>query len=89
MHSNGEDEVNVLVNRIFTILVVIGIPLSVIGSILHRPSVIMFVVYCLTIIALAGSMGRATESLAIVAGPGMGSIKCNIWKCSELIISIY
>jgi Ca2+:H+ antiporter len=82
--------VNGLVNRIFTIFVIIGIPLSVIGSILHWPSVIMFVVYCLTIIALAGFMGRATESLAIVAGPRIGGLlNATFGNAVELIISIF
>jgi Ca2+:H+ antiporter len=82
--------VNVLVNRIFTIIVLIGIPLSVLGSILHWPSVIMFGVYCLTIIALAGFMGRATESLAIVAGPRIGGLlNATFGNAVELIISIF
>ncbi|MGM0875954.1 MAG: calcium/proton exchanger [Bacillota bacterium] len=79
-----------MVNRIFTIIVLIGIPLSVLGGILHWPSVIMFGVYCLTIIALAGFMGRATESLAIVAGPRIGGLlNATFGNAVELIISIF
>jgi Ca2+:H+ antiporter len=82
--------VNVLVNRLFSIVVLIGVPLSVLGSFLHWPSVIMFVVYCLTIIALAGFMGRATESLAIVAGPRIGGLlNATFGNAVELIISIF
>ncbi len=55
-------------NRIFTILVFAGVPLSVLGSLLHWPSVLMFGVHCITIVALASFMGRSTESLAIVGG---------------------
>ncbi|WP_010677796.1 calcium/proton exchanger [Bacillus timonensis] len=77
-------------NRLFLILVVIGVPLSIIGSLLHWPAVIMFVVYCLTIIALAGFMGRATESLAIVAGPRIGGLlNATFGNAVELIISIF
>jgi Ca2+:H+ antiporter len=72
------------------IIVLIGIPLSVLGSILHFPSVIMFGVYCLTIIALAGFMGRATESLAIVTGPRIGGLlNATFGNAVELIISIF
>ncbi|QGQ44244.1 calcium/proton exchanger [Metabacillus sediminilitoris] len=79
-----------MVNRLFLIIALIGVPLSVLGSIFHWPSVIMFIVYCLTIIALAGFMGRATESLAIVAGPRIGGLlNATFGNAVELIISIF
>ena len=79
-----------MLNKIFLILVAIGVPLSVIGSLLHWPSVIMFVVYCLTIIALASFMGRATESLAVVLGPRIGGLlNATFGNAVELIISIF
>jgi len=79
-----------MTNKIFLILVLIGVPLSVIGSLLHWPSVVMFVVYCLTIIALASFMGRATESLAIVMGPRIGGLlNATFGNAVELIISIF
>ena len=79
-----------MVNKIFLVLVIAGVPLSVIGSILHWPSVIMFAVYCLTIIALAGFMGRATESLAVVLGPRVGGLlNATFGNAVELIISIF
>ncbi|WP_226528580.1 calcium/proton exchanger [Metabacillus niabensis] len=79
-----------MVNRVFTIFVLIGVPLSIAGSLMHWPSVLMFVVYCLTIIALAGFMGRATESLAIVAGPRIGGLlNATFGNAVELIISIF
>jgi Ca2+:H+ antiporter len=50
----------------------------------------MFGVYCLTIIALAGFMGRATESLAIVTGPRVGGLlNATFGNAVELIISIF
>jgi Ca2+:H+ antiporter len=77
-------------NKIFMILMIIGIPLSVIGSFLHWPTILMFIVYCLTIIALASLMGRATESLAIVAGPRIGGLlNATFGNAVELIISIF
>ncbi|MBE6182842.1 calcium/proton exchanger [Heyndrickxia ginsengihumi] len=77
-------------NRVFSILVFIGVPISVIGALLHWPSVLMFVIYCLTIVALASFMGRATESLAIIAGPRIGGLlNATFGNAVELIISIF
>ncbi|MFC0272888.1 calcium/proton exchanger [Metabacillus herbersteinensis] len=82
--------VNHLLNRLFFLVVVIGVPLSVIGSLMHWPYVLMFVIYCITIVALAGFMGRATESLAIVAGPRVGGLlNATFGNAVELIISIF
>ncbi len=76
-------------NKIFLIVALIGVPLSVLGKTLHWPQTIMFAVYCITIIALAGFMGRATESLAIVSGPRIGGLlNATFGNAVELIISI-
>ncbi len=77
-------------NKIFMLLVLAGIPLSVVGTLMHWPSVILFVIYCLTIIALASFMGRATESLAIVTGPTIGGLlNATFGNAVELIISVF
>ncbi|TMU85023.1 calcium/proton exchanger [Bacillus sp. BHET2] len=77
-------------NKVFTLLVLAGVPVSVIGSLLHWPSVIMFVIYCVTIIALAAFMGRSTESLAVVSGPRIGGLlNATFGNAVELIISIF
>ncbi len=79
-----------MVNKIFMLLMVIGVPLSIIGTLLHWSSLIMFIIYCLSIIALASFMGRATESLAIVAGPRIGGLlNATFGNAVELIISIF
>lgn len=79
-----------MMNKLFLIMIMIGFPLSVIGAYLHFPTVLMFVVYCLTIIALASVMGRATESLTIVAGPRIGGLlNATFGNAVELIISIF
>ncbi|WP_163100728.1 calcium/proton exchanger [Peribacillus alkalitolerans] len=79
-----------MANKIFLILVLAGVPLSVAGSLMHWPSVVMFGVYCLTIIALASFMGRATESLAVVMGPRIGGLlNATFGNAVELIISIF
>jgi len=80
----------VWVNRIFLIVLAIGLPISVIGSLMHWPTILMFIVYCITIIALASFMGRATESLAIVLGPRIGGLlNATFGNAVELIISIF
>ncbi|MGY0692482.1 calcium/proton exchanger [Virgibacillus sp. FSP13] len=77
-------------NKVFTILVFIGVPVSVIGSLLDWSAVLMFIIYCLTIIALASFIGRATESLAIVMGPRIGGLlNATFGNAVELIISIF
>lgn len=79
-----------MVNKLFMILIAVGLPVSVIGSMMHWPSAAMFGIYCLTIIALAGVMGRATESLSIVAGPRIGGLlNATFGNAVELIISIF
>ncbi len=79
-----------MVNKIFMVLTFAGVPLSVIGTLLGWPSVALFIIYCLTIIALASYMGRATESLAIVAGPRIGGLlNATFGNAVELIISIF
>ncbi|MBM7650226.1 Ca2+:H+ antiporter [Bacillus ectoiniformans] len=76
--------------KIFAILVFVGVPLSVAGSLMHWPSLVMFAVYCVTIIALSSYMGRATESLAIVTGPRIGGLlNATFGNAVELIISIF
>jgi Ca2+:H+ antiporter len=78
------------VNRIFMLMTFIGVPLSVIGSLMHWSNIVLFIIYCLTIVALASYMGRATESLAIVAGPRIGGLlNATFGNAVELIISIF
>ncbi|AGK52252.1 calcium/proton exchanger [Bacillus sp. 1NLA3E] len=79
-----------MVNKIFFLGVLIGVPLSIIGTLMHWSSIMLFVIYCLTIIALASFMGRATESLAIVTGPRIGGLlNATFGNAVELIISIF
>ncbi|WP_316570127.1 calcium/proton exchanger [Neobacillus sp. YIM B06451] len=79
-----------MANKIFMIMTFVGVPVSVIGSLMHWPSTIMFGIYCLTIIALASYMGRATESLAVIAGPRIGGLlNATFGNAVELIISIF
>ncbi len=71
-------------------MLIIGVPLSVIGGLLHFPTILMFIIYCLTIVALASFMGRATESLTLVVGPRVGGLlNATFGNAVELIISIF
>ncbi|WLD92928.1 calcium/proton exchanger [Alkalihalobacillus sp. AL-G] len=77
-------------NKIFFIAILIGVPLSVAGNLMHWPQTIMFIVFCSTIVALAAYMGRATESLAIHSGPRIGGLlNATFGNAVELIISIF
>ena len=79
-----------MINKLFFFITFIGVPLSIIGSMLQWSAVLMFIIYCITIVALAGYMGRATESLAIVTGPRIGGLlNATFGNAVELIISIF
>ena len=79
-----------MTNKVFMLMTFIGVPVSVIGTLMHWSSIILFILYCLTIVALSSFMGRATESLAIVAGPRIGGLlNATFGNAVELIISIF
>jgi Ca2+:H+ antiporter len=78
------------VYKFFLIMIAIGFPLSVLGSLLHWPVVLMFIIYSLTIVALASYMGRATESIAVHTGPRVGGlINATFGNAVELIIAFF
>ncbi|MFC4410899.1 calcium/proton exchanger [Chungangia koreensis] len=77
-------------DRIFFIAVLVGVPLTIAGSFLHWSSILMFIICALTVVALSGFMGRATESLAIVMGPRIGGLlNATFGNAVELIIAIF
>ncbi|MET3576262.1 calcium/proton exchanger [Bhargavaea ullalensis] len=77
-------------NKVFTTIVFIGVPLVIVGSFLHWSSLMMFILCCVSIIGLSAIMGRATESLAIVSGPRIGGLlNATFGNAVELIISIF
>ncbi len=81
---------NAVTKKLFMITTAIGVPLSVIGTLLHWSSLVLFVIYCITIIALSSYMGRATESLSIIAGPRVGGLlNATFGNAVELIIAIF
>lgn len=77
-------------SRVFLIVALITVPLTVIGSFLHWSSILMFFICSTAVVALASFMGRATESLAVVAGPRIGGLlNATFGNAVELIISIF
>jgi len=78
------------VNKLFFGLTAIGIPIAIIGGMMGWSPIPMFVIYSLTIIALAGLIGKSTESLAIVLGQRIGGLlNATFGNAVELIISIF
>ena len=79
-----------MANKIFFTLSGIGLPISIIGTFMDWSPILMFIIYSLTIIALAGIIGKATESLAIVLGQRIGGLlNATFGNAVELIISIF
>lgn len=77
-------------NRVFAVLVFVGVPLVLTGAFLNWSDLAMFILCCVSIIGLSGYIGRATESLAIVSGPRIGGLlNATFGNAVELIISIY
>lgn len=76
--------------KVFLILLVMALPLSLLSDFYHWGEGIQFVFCCLGIVALASFMGRATESLAILSGPRVGGLlNSTFGNAVELIISIF
>lgn len=77
-------------NRFFFWITMIGLLLSLITTPLHVSPVILFALYCLSIVGLASYIGRATESLAIISGPSIGGLlNATFGNAVELIISFF
>lgn len=77
-------------NKIVFSLVLVGIPISLIGAFMDWSPILMFIVYSLTIIALAGVIGKATDSLATTLGQRIGGLlNATFGNAVELIISIF
>lgn len=77
-------------NKLFAVLVFVGVPLVFIGAFLNWSELMMFFLCCASIIGLSGYIGRATESLAIVSGPRVGGLlNATFGNAVELMISIF
>lgn len=77
-------------NKMFAIMVMIGVPVSVAGALLHWPNVLMFAVYCLTIIALASFIKPGNRKSRDYSGPRIGGLlNATFGNAVELIISLF
>lgn len=76
--------------KVMMILLVIFLPLTILGKFFHFNDILLFALACLTIIPLAGIMGRATESIAIHSGPRIGGLlNATFGNAVELIIAFF
>jgi Ca2+:H+ antiporter len=65
------------------------LPVAVLGHHLHWPGAVVFAAAALAIVPLAGTMGRATESLAHRFGAGAGGLlNATFGNAAELIIAL-
>ncbi|WP_343780928.1 calcium/proton exchanger [Alkalibacillus silvisoli] len=77
-------------NKVFFIIVLLGVPLSAAGTFLGWDSTWMFGVYSVTILGLASYIGRSTDSLSVIAGPRIGGLlSVTFGNAVELTISIF
>ena len=77
-------------NLIFTICTIIGLPLSIVGSLLEWNLVLVFIIYSITVIGLANFIRRSTESLAVVVGSSIGGLlNATFGNAGELIIAFF
>jgi Ca2+:H+ antiporter len=77
-------------NRVFFILLIIGVVLSEIGVFFHWNDIVMFFIYCVSLISLANYIRRSTESLAVVVGQTAGGLlNATFGNAAEIIISIF
>lgn len=70
-------------------LLLIFVPISIAAHFLEWGSAIVFITSCLAIIPLAAWMGKATEEIAVVAGPTLGGLlNATFGNATELIIAL-
>lgn len=74
----------------FLNLLLLAIPVSLFLHLSDYSPVLLFVAACLSIIPLAGYMGKATEEIAIYVGPRVGGLlNATFGNAAELIITIF
>ncbi len=65
------------------------VPVSIVLAIVHADAQVVFVVSALSLIPLAGFLGRATEETALYTGPRLGGLlNATFGNAAELIITI-
>lgn len=69
-------------------VLLILVPLTIVGRLMHWPGTLIFVTSALAIVPLAKWMGTATEELAARVGPGIGGLlNASFGNATELIIA--
>ncbi|WEG10816.1 calcium/proton exchanger [Pullulanibacillus sp. KACC 23026] len=77
-------------NTFFRGIALIGVPVSIIGELLHMNEILQFFIYCVTLIGLANEIRRSTESLAFIVGPTLGGLlNATFGNAAEIIISFF
>lgn len=65
------------------------VPLAIVLAVVHASPQVVFVVSALSLIPLAGFLGRATEEVALYTGPRLGGLlNATFGNAAELIITI-
>jgi len=68
----------------------IFVPVSIIGELLHWSPTLLFILSALAIVPLAGLMGEATEEISFYTGPRTGGfINATFGNATELIIAFF
>jgi Ca2+:H+ antiporter len=71
-------------------LLVIALPVAVVAEILDLGAVVVFAVSALSVVPLAGLIGRATEELAEVVGGNIGALlNATFGTAAEIILGIF
>ena len=74
----------------FLNLALLGLPVAVASRILHGPEWLTLVASALSLLPLAGWIGRATEHAAVRTGPSVGGLlNATFGNAAELIIAIF
>ena len=69
---------------------VVGLPIAIASRLLHGPEWVTLVASALSLLPLAGWIGRATEHAAARMGPGIGGLlNATFGNAAELIIAIF
>lgn len=70
-------------------LLILFLPLTLAGELLHWPALVVFILTCIGIIPMAAYIGKATESLAHFTSPRVGGLlNATLGNAAELIITI-
>jgi Ca2+:H+ antiporter len=71
-------------------ILLICVPVAIVASFLGAPPVLVFASSALGVVPLAGLLGKATEELALRAGPRVGGLlNATMGNAAEIIITVF